>query len=284
MGLTYSLLYDDTQVSQFIFDHDGNPATPDIEQCNPLNPSRPLLCAQEGEFLTSVAGFSFNWDRRNDPVEPTRGFSLQLSQDFAGLGGDVHYLRTELDGGVYRGLLPGVTASFRLSAGYIAGWDDDEVRINDRFFKGGSSFRGFDVAGIGPRQIQVSTNAAGEHINNSPVFGDALGGNAYYIGTAQLSLPLFLPEQFGLSAALFAEAGSLGILDDGSKGTFISPNSSGGTNTLYVEDSLSLRASAGISIFWDSPFGPVQFDFAEPFLHDYYDRTETFRFSTRTRF
>jgi outer membrane protein insertion porin family len=192
----------------------------------------------------------------------------------------VHYLRTEFEGGLYRGLLPGVTASFRLSAGYIAGWDDDEVRINDRFFKGGSSFRGFDVAGIGPRQIRVTDDG---DPNTPPVteLFDSLGGNAYYIGTVQLSLPLFLPEQFGLSAALFGEFGSLGILDDGSKGTFTSPD---GTVTAYVEDSLSLRASAGISIFWDSPFGPVQFDFAEPFLHDYFDRTETFRFSTRTRF
>jgi outer membrane protein insertion porin family len=227
-----------------------------------------------------MAGFTFNWDRRNDPIEPTRGFDFQLSQDFAGLGGDVHFLRTEFDAGLYRGLLPGVTASFRLSAGYIAGWDDDEVRINDRFFKGGSSFRGFDVAGIGPRQILVADDPV---TGVTTQFGDALGGNAYYIGTVQLSVPLFLPEQFGLSAALFGEFGSLGILDDGSKGTFTSTQGST-TLTSYVEDSLSLRASAGISIFWDSPFGPVQFDFAEPFLHDYFDRTESFRFSTRTRF
>jgi outer membrane protein insertion porin family len=207
---------------------------------------------------------------------------LQLQQDFAGLGGDVHYLRTEFDSGIYRGLLPGVTASFRLSAGYIAGWDDDEVRINDRFFKGGSTFRGFDVAGLGPRQILVTDDG---NPDTAPVtqFGDSLGGNAYYIGTLQLTVPLFLPEQFGLSGALFTEFGSLGLLDEGSKGTFTSTNGAN-TFTSYVEDSLSLRGSAGISIFWDSPFGPVQFDFAQPFLHDYFDRTETFRFSTRTRF
>ena len=188
-------------------------------------------------------------------------------------------------------LLPDAHANLKewLDAGFLPAWAVTALtqlaeqgaweELNDRFFKGGSSFRGFDVAGIGPRQILVSDNAG---VVNTQ-FGDALGGNAYYIGTVQLTVPLFLPEQFGLSAALFGEFGSLGILDDGSKGTFTSTQGST-TLTSYVEDSLSLRASAGISIFWDSPFGPVQFDFAEPFLHDYFDRTESFRFSTRTRF
>jgi outer membrane protein insertion porin family len=228
-----------------------------------------------------VFGYSFNWDARNDRIDPTAGFDLSLSQDAAGLGGDVHYLRTEFSAGAYRGIWQDVTASLRLNSGYIFGWSDDDVRINDRFFKGGSSFRGFDVAGLGPRQITVVSDANGGIVNT--IYGDALGGNLYYIGTAQLTFPLGLPEQFGVSGALFAEVGSLGILDSASSRT-TSFTSGGQTYTTFVDDAASLRASAGVSIFWDSPFGPVQFDFAEPFAKDYFDRTETFRFSTRTRF
>ncbi|MDX2238815.1 MAG: outer membrane protein assembly factor BamA [Hyphomonadaceae bacterium] len=284
MGLTYTLLHDDTEIDDILVDADANSATTNdlVDQCDTSYIYRPVLCDQEGTFLTSVFGYSFNWDRRNDPVEPTRGFDFQLSQDFAGLGGDVNYLRTETETGVYYGILPGLVARARLNAGYIFGWNDDEVRINDRFFKGGSSFRGFDVAGLGPRLITVQTDASGGP--PSIIEGDALGGNAYAIGTFELEFPTGLPEQFGLGAALFAEVGTLGILDDNAKRSLLITQSDGSQILQYVDDAATLRASAGLSLYWDSPFGPVQFDFAQPFAREDFDQTETFRFSTRTRF
>ena len=103
----------------------------------------------------------------------------------------MNYLRTELEGGIYYGLpWQGWRASVRGSAGYIFGWGGDDVRINDRFFKGGSSFRGFDVAGIGPRQLLVDDVDR----RRSSQEGDAIGGNAYAIGTIQLDVPVPLPE------------------------------------------------------------------------------------------
>ncbi|MGE3142108.1 MAG: outer membrane protein assembly factor BamA [Hyphomonadaceae bacterium] len=283
LGLNYSLVMDDTNVADYLVDKDGLGVT-FVDQCDPGYLARPLMCDQEGTFLTSMFGYAFNWDRRNDPITPTRGFDLSISQDFAGIGGDVHYLRTEMSGGVYYGLWPKVVASLRLSAGNIFGWSDDEIRINDRFFKGGNSFRGFDVAGIGPRQFtSIDTDGAGP-LPPSIVNGDALGGNVYGIGTLQLTFPLGLPETFGLSGALFSDFGTVGSLDDKARqgrGPFVY---SGSTYDLFVRDDLSLRASAGVSIFWDSPFGPVQFDFSDPFLHEDYDKTQSFRFSTRTRF
>jgi outer membrane protein insertion porin family len=229
-----------------------------------------------------VFGYTLNWNRRNDPVTPTRGFDLSVAQDVAGIGGELNYLRTEIEGGVYYGLLPGLRASARLSAGYIFGWEGDDIRINDRFFKGGSSFRGFDVAGIGPRQLQIVRNVATDQ-TVSETIGDAVGGNAYYIGTLQLDIPTGLPESFGIDAALFGEFGGLGIIDTASRRSRLIVN--GDLHTLqYVDDALSLRAAAGLSLFWDSPFGPVQFDFAQPIASEEYDRRESFRFSTRTRF
>jgi outer membrane protein insertion porin family len=235
-----------------------------------------LLCDQEGTFLTSVFGFTMNWDRRNDPTFATRGFDLSFSQDVAGLGGEVNYLRSELEGGIYYGLpWQGWRLSGRVSAGYIFGWGGDDVRINDRFFKGGSSFRGFDVAGIGPRQLLVD-DVTGEVVQE----GDAIGGNAYAIGTIQLDVPLPLPESYGVGAALFTEFGTLGVVDSASRQAVDIP----GANRIVVEDEAALRAVAGVSVFWDSPFGPVQFDFSHPLAHEDYDRLEEFRFSTRTRF
>ena len=275
LGLTYSLVQDDTTIADTFVDHDANVLTPDINQCDTANPGRPLLCDQEGTFLTSVVGFQVNWDRRNSPVNATRGFNLDVSQDIAGLGGEVNYLRTEIEGGVYYGLPYGFRASFRGSAGLISGWNGDSVRINDRFFKGGSSFRGFDTAGIGPRQLLVD-DVTGAVVQR----GDAVGGNAYAIGTLQLDVPLPLPESFSLGSALFVDFGTLGYLDAENRRAVDQV----GPNRLIVDDSASLRVAAGVSVFWDSPFGPVQFDFAQPLQYEDYDRREQFRFSTRTSF
>jgi outer membrane protein insertion porin family len=296
MGLNYTIRQDDTQIADFpinLGDTDANPLTPDelIDQCSPdpRNVSRPLLCDQEGTFLTSVLGYTFNWDKRNDPVDPTRGFDMSLSQDLAGLGGDVKYLRTEFEATTYYGIFRDVVASFSLSGGYIMGWGDDNVRINDRFFKGGSNFRGFDVAGIGPRQIIVIEDSTAPN-NPQIIEGDSLGGSAYYIGTLQMTFPTGLPKEYGISGALFAEFGGLGLLDefDRRKQVVQTPDPNNLPNftrvTSYVDDALSLRASVGVSVFWDSPFGPVQFDFAHPLAKEEYDKTEGFRFSTRTRF
>jgi outer membrane protein insertion porin family len=275
LGLTYSLIQDDTTIADAFIDHDSNILTPDVDQCDPVNLTRPLLCEQEGTFLTSVLGFQVNWDRRNSPVNATRGFNLDVSQDIAGLGGEVNYLRTEIEGGIYYGLPYGFRAMFRGNAGLITGWNGDSVRINDRFFKGGSSFRGFDVAGIGPRQLLVD-DVTGAVVTR----GDAVGGNAYAIGTFQLDVPLPLPESFSLGSALFVDFGTLGYLDADNRQIV----DVAGPNRLIVDDSASLRVAAGVSIFWDSPFGPVQFDFAQPLQYEDYDRREQFRFSTRTNF
>ena len=285
LGVTYSLIQDDTEIADALVDADGDTVntTGDIvDQCDPSFFARSLICDQEGTFLSSVFGYTLNWDKRNDPITPTRGFDLSLQQNIAGIGGEVHYLATEFDAATYYGILPGLRATFRASAGYIFGWNGDEVRINDRYIKGGSSFRGFDVAGIGPRQLVEVTNVnTGEVV--STFNGDALGGNVYGIGTIQLDFPNGLPETFGIGSAAFLEFGTVGLLDPGSRQTRVT--TSGNLQTRqYVQDAASLRASAGVTLYWDSPFGPVQFDFAKPFASEEFDRREQFRFSTRTRF
>ncbi len=231
----------------------------------------PALCSQRGSYVTSLVGFGVRVDRRNDSQRPTRGFFVDLSQDLAGLGGDVNYLRTEFSGGWYHGFNKDFVLSVSGTAGYIDGWGGDSVRINDRFYKGGNSFRGFEVAGIGPRETDRE---------------DALGGKAYAIGSVELTVPTFLPEQYGIKAALFTDFGTVGMLDDVDKVDVnggIAANCGSGSD-LCVRDDLSLRASAGLSVFWRSPMGPIRFDFSQILAKEDYDKTETFRFSTSTRF
>jgi outer membrane protein insertion porin family len=252
MSTRYTLRSDDVQIDDYFCD----PTTPLVS---------PALCEQRGSYVTSLLGYTFLYDRRNDPINPTRGYRFDVSQDFAGVGGDVQYLRTEVTGGWYWGFNKDFILSLTGSGGYINGWGGDTVRINDQFYKGGNSFRGFETGGIGPRDTNFGR-------------ADALGGRAYAIGSAELTVPTFLPEQYGIKAALFTDVGTLGLLDDNLK------LKADGTRDPLVFDDLSLRASAGVSIFWRSPMGPIRFDFSKVLAKEDYDKTETFRFSTSTRF
>lgn len=262
-----------------------------VDQCSNEFLFRSSICDSERSDLASIIGYSFNWDRRNDPITPTGGFDFSLSQDFAGVGGDVQYLRTEVTGATYRGIFKGVRASARLSVGMIEPLgDDDSIRINNRFFRGGQSFRGFDVAGLGPRIVDVLYDDDGNVTDVKAL--SALGGKVYYQGTVEMTMPNFLPEEYGIRTSLFTEFGSVGLLDDADKSEpFVFTTQPGQYNGVgavpairRVEDELAMRASAGLTIGWDSPFGPIQFDFSQILAKEEYDRTETFRFSTSTRF
>lgn len=233
----------------------------------------PALCQQQGDFWTSLVGYGLNTDRRNDPNRPTRGWRASFRQDVAGVGGDVNYLKTEVDGGWYYGIRPKWIVTVEGSAGFIRGWGGDAVRINDRFFKGGNSFRGFETAGLGPRDVASR---------------DALGGNLYAIGTVELSFPTGLPEEYGISGAIFADFGTVGMLDDRFDTLFSDPDGNGplqiGDNDPNIADELALRASVGVSVFWKSPMGPIRFDLSHVLASEDYDKTETFRFSTFRQF
>ncbi|WP_371682921.1 outer membrane protein assembly factor BamA [Brevundimonas sp. MF30-B] len=221
------------------------------------------LCEQVGSAVNSSAGFTLSVNRANDPIRPTRGWTGSLRQDFAGIGGDVNFVKTEIDGAWHWGFTPRWIVTLQGSTGYVSGWGGDPVRINDRFFKGGNSFRGFENAGMGPRDLRTN---------------DSLGGNFYAIGTAELTLPNGLPEEYGIRTSLFADVGTLGSLDN--RYTLTSE----GLRDPQIADNLALRASAGVSIHWRSPMGPIRFDFSKLLAREDYDRTEGFRFSTSTQF
>ncbi|MCC5996549.1 MAG: outer membrane protein assembly factor BamA [Oceanicaulis sp.] len=230
-----------------------------------------------GSRTTSLMGYSLSWNRVDDYINPSNGFQVSFNQDFAGIGGDVRYVRSELQGGVYRNVFrDDIVLSFTGTAGYLFSWGGDVARVNDRFFKGGNSFRGFETAGVGPRVVQRRLDDEGDE---RLFAGDALGGNLYAIGAFELAFPTGLPEQYGVRASLFTEFGTVGLLPGEDQ-----IEDEGGVGAIFTVDEMTPRASAGLSVFWDSPFGPVRFDFAHAFIKEDYDRGRFFRFSTMTGF
>lgn len=208
---------------------------------------------QEGQTVTSSIGHAITYDWRDNRFDPTDGHYVRFSQDLAGFGGDVEYLRNELRGGYFYSVYPQWVLKLLAKGGYIFALDD-EVRINDRFFLGSRDMRGFDNAGIGPRDTTTE---------------DALGGNIYYATTAEMGFPLGLPEELGFRGAVFVDAGSLWDTEA------VGPE---------VVDNNSIRVSAGVGVSWASPFGPIRIDLSQPVVKESEDITETFRFSFGTRF
>lgn len=248
-------------------------------------------CQSRGKYLTSLFGYSIGFDTRDDPIDPTRGTRFYFAQSVAGLGGDVQYLRSELEGAYYRRIIGGFVGKLQLRAGYITGYAGDDVRLQDRFYQGADSFRGFEVAGLGPRYMQGSGTRNGE------VYGQSIGAKVYGIGTAEIKLPIPLPKEYGIRTSLFSDFGVVGLVDESNKvlndnlDLWVNPDSGrlcavdpSASCIKPIQDDLALRVTAGVSVSWDSPFGPVRFDFAKVLRKEEYDRTEGFRFSAGTSF
>ncbi|WP_293879961.1 outer membrane protein assembly factor BamA [Sphingomonas sp.] len=190
-------------------------------QCSPLLAGR-YLCDAIGNRITSSIGYSLVFDNLNNGIRPTRGQRAVFSQDFAGLGGDVHYLKTRFEATKYWDLGSKFIASAKLEGGYIKSFDSssdagvDPVRLTDRFFLGEPQIRGFDIRGVGPRVLRTSytQDATGKYVpssdTNNNQTDDALGGRAYYLGRLEVEIPLGSgAKELGLRPSIFMDAGAV---------------------------------------------------------------------------
>lgn len=213
-----------------------------------------FIKAQEGKYTTSAVAQTVTYDTRDSKLDPTEGFIGHITTEGSGLGGQSHYVKLDVGGIYYYPIVEKWVISFLANTGYLHGWGGKNVRINERFYIGGDTLRGFADAGIGPRDRGNE---------------DALGGNRYYRASAELDFPTGLPEDLGLGAHVFTDMGNLWSVDD-----------TGPT----VQDVSSLRVSAGAGISWKSPLGPVRVNLAKPIKKEDFDKEQVFRFSFGTRF
>ena len=230
-----------------------------------------------GTTLTSMVGYGLTYNTLDNNKSPTSGMIVTAGQDFAGLGGDVAYMRSTVDFHSYYEVVPDLVGVVHLQAGNIVGLGQ-EVRMLDDFKMGPNLVRGFQPAGIGPRDITPGTS------------NDAIGGTLYWGASLEFQYPFyFLPKDTGIRGAVFLDSGSVWAY----KGETQSPATgeiNGIVNGIPCQcgmiytDSAAVRLSGGASIIWDSPFGPLRFDFAYPILKSAYDRTQFFAFGGGTHF
>jgi len=226
----------------------------------------------------SMFGYSLIYSNLDRAINPSQGLYAELRQDIAGAGGDARFVRSTFEGRYYHDLTNDWIGMLRVQAGHIGALGGRLDSI-DQFFMGPELVRGFQTAGIGPRDFAIANAAAGIGLNRLP---DAVGGTMYWGASAEVTFPItFLPKDFGMRGAVYADAGSVW----GYNG-ITSFTTGGGTLpvTLDGSDSHKVRSSVGVGLLWNSPFGPIRFDYSFVLSKARGDQTQAFRFSGGTRF
>src|SRR5499427_50076 len=232
----------------------------------------------QGPVNVSMVGYTTSYNSLDNNKLPTSGLYAELRQDFAGVGGDVKFLRTAVEARTYYEVFSDIIGVFKVQAGNVAPWGGEQLRMLDQFQMGPNLVRGFATAGIGPRDLTPGTT------------NDALGGSLFWGASVEAQTPLyFLPKDIGIKVAAFADAGNLWNY----KGpTFW--NVTGETLQVGLDSASFIRSSVGVGLLWDSPLGPLRFDLAYPITKycatsalggpQVCDRTQVFRFSGGTKF
>ena len=232
----------------------------------PENPGDPAISSPRilddqdmGRVNTASVGYTYTLDTRRSGFDPTRGYILQFSQDFGVTSGSRQFVRTTARAGYEQRVLnEEVTLRADLTAGALL-MRGGNSRITERFFLDGR-MRGFELRGVGPRDLGANNR-------------DALGGLRYAVAQFEADFPLGLPEEYGITGGVFMDVGTVWGLDNANRAV-----------DLEGSDSARIRAAAGVSLFWDTPIGPLRFDFSRALRKEPYDRTQNFDLSIVTRF
>jgi len=323
---SYTLNFDDVTVDPSLYY--STRQNPPLSECDPLIAGR-YLCDAIGKRTSSILGMTLIYDSLDNRVRPSRGRAMSLTTEFAGLGGSVKYVRARGNASQYYPLGKGFVFSLRGEGGAIFPLNDlgnaalgvDDVRLTDRFYLGEPQLRGFDIRGIGPRVLRkpydVTTGTFAADRNNWS--DDAIGGHYYYLGHAELEIPLGSgAKEMGLRPSVFVDAGAVwgvtspnplpltfpySLVCNGTATTGYAtsqaaiptlPATCTGANDIvtagtpfqefFVGNSAKPRISVGIGVNWNSPFGPFRIDFAKTLLKVDGDDTKAFTFNVGTQF
>lgn len=215
-----------------------------------------IIKKQQGNANVSIVSHGLSYDRRDSRLTPTKGFIANLTTGFAGLGGNIRYLKNDLGASFHYPFAEEVNFNLRGHAGRMDTVRNGRIRVVDTFVLGLDSFRGFQFNGIGPRDLGSQDK-------------DPLGGMRYWTATAETLFPIGLPNEFGVKGALFSDFGTLWKPAQSNKTTV---------------DDKKLRISVGFGIAWQSPFGPLRLDYAIPVKKKSYDQTQRILIGYSTRF
>ena len=228
-----------------------------LEDATTISPIIREEAALDGVTTYSL-GYSYSFDNRRTGLDPTTGYVVRFGQEFG--FGDTQFIKTSaLAAAETRVLNEDVTLRATFEAGHLS-YQDGFSRVTDRYFLNGNTLRGFEANGVGPRDVDPANG-----------INDALGGNSYAVVRLETEFPLPVPEEYGISGGAFVDYGS--VWDIGRDPT---------ATTLY--DDFTPRATAGLSVFWTTPLGPLRFNFTNALKSEEFDEERSFDLTVSTAF
>jgi outer membrane protein insertion porin family len=270
LGLRYSIYQQDITLSNELNNciNRRPPVQPDNSCYEDGEASLPVrIELAQGPVLTSLVGYTLGYNTVDDNRNPSKGIAIDFKQDFAGVGGDVNFIRSSIDFRRYQEILSDAVGVLRLQAGNLSAWGDKDLRMLDHFQLGPTLVRGFAPSGIGPREAPR---------DDFP--GGSLGATNFWGASVELQYPLFfMPKEIGLKAAVYADVGDAWGYD----GPTFFPLTG---ERLKLQDERLIRSSVGAGIVWASPFGPLRLDYAIALSKTSYDRTQEISFGGGTKF
>ena len=218
--------------------------------------------AAQGPIWVSSIGIGMLYSTVDNPKSPSNGWRVQTNNEFAGVGGAAKFAKTTEDVHYYHTIAGDLVGMVRAQGGYATPWGGQQLPLLDGFFGGPQLIRGFAPNGFGPRDVTPGTTM------------DNLGGNVYWTTSAELQAPVpGVPAEANLKWALFSDVGSLWAT-----GASSAANLASLAPSQQIVNSKGLRASAGVGLVWDSPFGAMEVDYAYPFATQPGDVTQRLNF------
>ncbi|WP_407493132.1 outer membrane protein assembly factor BamA [Pseudooceanicola sp. MF1-13] len=213
-----------------------------------------------GEIGAAYLGYTFSYDTRTTGLDPSKGFLLEFSQDYAGLGGNTQFIRTKARAAAQTSIMNEEVILRASLRGGMLNYTNGSSRTIDRQALLGDYIRGFEPTGIGPQQSVGGVN-------------NALYGNMFVVGSVEAEFPLGLPEEYGITGGAFYDISN--VWDVGA-----SANGQAG----ILGNGGAARHVVGVSLFWDTPIGPLRFNFSKALQKEAYDREQSFNVSIRSEF
>ena len=196
------------------------------------------------DFTYGAATAGWTRDTRDSVIVTTKGALTSAGAELA--AGGLNYYKLNFNSRWFHPLTSTYTFDAHLNLGYAHGLGGKPVPFFKNYYAGGpNSVRGYRSYSLGPQDS----------------VGDSLGGTREIVGGAELLFPVpGAAKDNTLRLSAFIDGGQ--VFADGAKVSFS-----------------DLRYSAGVGLFWTSPFGPLQLSFANPLNKKPGDQVQRLQFT-----
>ncbi len=216
----------------------------DFDKIDTNDSASALYKSREGDYLTYKTFYSIYNDKRDSRFNPTKGHRIGFGQSLALPGSDVPYIENNIFGSYYYPIYKDYIFNVKSGFSAINSLNNDDIKLSDRKFLNSNNLRGFESYGVGPKDGT-----------------DHVGGNYSAYASFSTTVPNPIPDSWNAKSIIFLDTGNVW-----------------GVDFNDALDSNKIRSSAGLSLQWISPLGPLSITVSEALSSSDGDLKEGFSF------